>query len=93
MGVGEAMKIPLVDEEADAPKLQVAGATTKSVSSTNEKISSVSSHASYEEGAGTTVIVQDSSSTSASPPKKEELVLSSSGGSGDDPYESLDQFG
>ena len=94
MGVGEAMKIPLVEEEADTPKLQVAGATTKSTSSTNEKISSVSSHASYEEGAGTTVIVQDNSTTSApSPNKKEELVVSSSGGGGEDPYESLDQFG
>ena len=94
MGVGEAMKIPLVEEEADTPKLQVAGATTKSASSTNEKISSVSSHASYEEGAGTTVIVQDNSTTSApSPNKKEELALGSSGGSGEDPYESLDQFG
>ena len=92
-GVGEAMKIPLVEEEPDSPKLQVGDATSKNASASNEKISSVSSHASYEEGAGTTVIVQDSGSASTPPPKKEELVLSSSGGSGDDPYESLDQFG
>ena len=49
MGVGEAMKIPLVEEEADTPKLQVGGATSKSVNSTNEKISSVSSHASLRD--------------------------------------------
>lgn len=94
MGVGEAMKIPLVEEEADTPKLQVAGATTKSASSTNEKISSVSSHASYEEGAGSTVIIQNNSSTAVQPsPKSDVNPFATSSASGEDPYESLDQFG
>jgi len=94
MGVGEAMKIPLVEEEADTPKLQVSGATTKSASSTNEKISSVSSHASYEEGAGSTVIIQNNSSTAVQPsPKSDVNPFATSSASGEDPYESLDQFG
>ena len=94
MGVGEAMKIPLVEAEDDTAKLQVAGPTSQNVSASNEQISSVSSHASYEEGAGSTIIVQDNNSASAAPSsQREELSISSSGGSGEDPYESLDQFG
>ena len=91
-GIGGALKIPLVEEE-DTPKLEVAGPTSKNVGASNDKIASVSSHASYEEGGGTTVIVQDNSSTSAPPPRREELALSGGGGGGEDPYESLDQFG
>ena len=94
MGVGEAMKIPLVEAEDDTAKLQVAGPTSQNVSASNEQISSVSSHASYEEGAGSTIIVQDNNSSSTPPPpSREELSFSASGGSGEDPYESLDQFG
>jgi len=92
-GIGSALKIPLVKEE-DTPKLEVAGATTKSVSASNDKIASVSSHASYEEGGASTIIIQDQGSASQPSSKKEDLVLSGGGGgSGEDPYESLDQFG
>ncbi len=92
-GIGSALKIPLVEEE-DTPKLEVAGATTKSVSASNDKIASVSSHASYEEGGASTIIIQDQGSASQPSSKKEDLVVSGGGGgSGEDPYESLDQFG
>ena len=64
------------------------------MSSTNEKISSVRSHASFEEGAGSTVIVQNNSSTAVQPsPKSDVNPFATSSASGEDPYESLDQFG